>query len=193
MTFADYKSIIINYLPASKARPDSEFLTAINFARKEIARIFDPLIIYATFNTVPEKQEYSLTETLGYSYFENIDKLLNVQCSFGTYIYNLVKSFKEHFYFTSFVGLPVYYYHFGDTLGFFPIPAQEYQIQIKLSKIPADLTKTSVELDELLPYRELIVLHSCEHIAMYLGNAELAGFFRSIYEQKKASYRTQYR
>lgn len=192
MNYQFYKNAIISYLPASKIRPDGEFLLAINFARREISHIFDPIIEYFSFQTIPNQQEYDLSSLLGVSYFLSVSKILNATCKIDTFQYQLKKFFKEEIVFT-YSGIPFFYYYYNNIFGLYPIPVDEYTITIKLSRIPDDLTSASSEIDNLKPFIDLIILLACEKMAMYLGNAELANYFRTLFDNQKIVIKTQFR
>lgn len=193
MNYQQYKNAITQFIPSAKARPDEEILNAINFARKEIANLFDPIIQYKSFNTTANQSEYSLSSILQGSVYTNLNKLLKVTCNINTLSFILQKTFREHISYRTYQGIPLYYYHYNDVLGLFPVPADVYQVEIKFSLLPNDMTSQSQEMQELLPYKELIVYLACEKVAMMVGNAELSIFFRDTFDRVKHMIRTQYK
>lgn len=182
-TFEDYVNSIKALIPISENYPSSYFQIAIREARLELANFFDPKISFYSF--LIDNPEIDLTVKTGLS-IDSILKVMTVVIKQSSLSYEINRGFKEDIPFENIVGYPIFYYLQGKMMGFYPKPTSNLYAEIKISIKPSILLPGQTDYDFPEYYEPLISILASHYVALIGGNANLAAFFRSLYDRQKS-------
>lgn len=171
---------------------DLDFITAINIARDTIAQFFDPIVLYKEF-ALTEQQEYDIPTVTGYTMDRIIKIFDSVSVVQDNIQYKLCKGWKEDIGLRNITGYPSFYYIYGSTIGFYPIPQSNMYAQIKLSIKPQALSSNSIDTDFTEEFKPLIIKLACSYVAKMVGNANLSNVFYNEYLKERQMIKTKYR
>jgi hypothetical protein len=176
---------IREYVPASLSLSPDSLVASINYARRELNRIFDFNISTSKINPDGVNREYDLPQ--------NVQKILSVKCIYGLVRYPLKKIPIGEYDLESYISLPVHYWiNIGaNKIGFYPIPQTGCQLELKCSLMISDLSNYNDP--DIIPavFQDMVVYLAISDSAMKTGNASLGTMYLNLYNIKRTQVPTR--
>ena len=185
MTLQDYYEGVLENVPTANTLNYQVVYNAINRARRRMAAETDATLALYNFTLTPNVWNYPYSGALvaGCS----VISVRKVWLYIGTTREKIPKVKKFDYFYTNFSSWPVKWWVEGNSVYYWPNPAEAYQSDWQVAKQPVTLA-TLADVDNEIPfqYTDAAIFLASKYTAITDGNSQLADFFEQEYQRAMA-------
>lgn len=178
MTLQDYFNLVLQFIPTAATLPVGSVYNAINMARRIVAAQSDATLTLYNFDLTAGDWDYP------YPTVEScqIISVRKVWLYIGNERYQLDRKPIGSYTLSGFQSWPVRWWVKENTVYYYPIPAQAYSTDWKVTLLPLTLVNAS-DTDSQIRYQysDAVTMLACKYTALSDGNISLAQAYEEMY------------